>query len=112
MRLLFAGRRAGAGQSCSQRSMLVLPSGERAAIRAIGCLGRLELLLCPQVGRDQGPVSLVGKLICPRTCWDAPSWKPLGSLAVARTFLSLPIPVARWTWRQKHPWGICGSDCT
>lgn len=79
---------------------------------AIGCLGRRELLLCPQAGRDRGPVSVVGKLICPRTCWDAPSWKPLGSLAVARMFLLLPIPVTRWTWRQKHPRGICGSDCT
>lgn len=54
---------------------------------------------------QQGPVSLVGKLICPRTSWEAPIWKPLGSLAVARMILLLAKPVARWTCRQ----GIANS---
>lgn len=53
-------------------------------------------------------MSLVRKLICPRTSRDTPSWKPLGSLAVTRMFLLLPIPVARWTWRQGTPKGNLG----
>lgn len=67
------------------------------AISTLGSPGQAGSELLQGLG---GPVSLVRKLICPRTSWDAPSWKPLGSLAVIRMFLLLPIPVARWTWRQ------------
>lgn len=63
----------------------------------------------PPSPRGHGPVSLVRKLICPRTSWEVPSWKPLGSFAVARMCLLLAMPVARCTWRWETPISRAGT---